>query len=440
MIARVSRETHALLHRARGRTWRARAEENERMDDGLRRSAKHVVWPNLVRVQRADEQFSLYNPGHGTSIDVEAESSALVEAVLAGFVAPLTPAAFLRERPEFPAELLVLMVRSGMVVEVDELPFLEHGFLRPAPHPLGAAWTWSDLPEVADPGTWVALGVPVDMGSSGHGGARHGPAEIRKVVNGALLTGEGDVVDYELERFYPAPAPRLADLGDVEPDGGRMDHVGARLGKAVRELLGYGMRPLVLGGDHTLTHYVLEQAIARGERFGLLHFDAHPDLGPSRTLSHANVFRAAIESPCMQRIVQIGLRGIERVTPFATRIPCAKRSVITARQARAGLALRALEDLPRDIPYYLSFDIDCLDAALAPETGTPLFGGLSFSLATELVDYVARNFSLLGADFVEVSGPPSKLNAAATIAARLLERCVLGDSPFEPLSTDVHVI
>src|SRR5690242_18404250 len=105
------------------------------MEDGLRRSVRHVVWPDLVRVQRDDEQFSLYNPGHGTSIDVEAESSALVQAVLAGFAQPTTPAAFLGERPDFPAELLVLLVRSGMVVEVDELPFLEHGFLRPVPNP-----------------------------------------------------------------------------------------------------------------------------------------------------------------------------------------------------------------------------------------------------------------------------------------------------------------
>lgn len=410
------------------------------MDDGLRRSARHIVWPDLVRVQRGEQQLSLYNPGHGTSIDVEPESIELVESVLAGFAEPTTAGAFLGAHPEFPVELLVLMVRSGMIVELDELPFLEHGFLRPTPNPLGAAWSWSDLPEAAEPGTWVVIGVPVDMGAAGLGGARHGPSEIRKLSNGALLSGEGDVVDFELERFYPALAPKLADLGDVEPDGARMDHVGARLGKAVREVLGFGMRPLVLGGDHTLTHYVLEQAIARGQRFGILHFDAHPDLGPSRTLSHANVFRAAIDSPCVERIVQIGLRGIERVTPFATRVPCPKRSVITARKAQAGLALRALEDLPKDIPYYLSFDIDCVDAAVAPETGTPLFGGLSFALATELVDYVARNFRLLGADFVEVSGPPSALNAAATIAASLLARCVLGDGHFEPLSTDVHVI
>lgn len=410
------------------------------MDDGLNRSAEHVVWPDLVRLAREDGGFTLYNPGHGTSLDVEEESSALVSAVLDGFAQPRSVASFFRAHGAVPPELLVLMVRSGMVVEVEELAFLQHGFLRPAANPLGAAWTWSDLPDVAFPGTWVVVGVPVDMSAAGLGGARHGPSEIRKVVNGALLTGEGEVVDYEFKRLYRACSPKLADLGDIEPDGGRMDHVGARLGKVMRELLQHGMRPLVLGGDHTVTHYALAAAIERGERFGIVHFDAHADLGPSRTLSHANVFREAIESPCVERLLQIGLRGIERVSPFARRVACPKRSVVTAREARLGLALRALESLPKDLPYYLSFDIDCVDPAIARETGTALFGGLSFELASELVDYAARSLTLLGADFVEVSGPPSALNGAATIAASLLARCVLGESPFEPLPSDVHVL
>jgi arginase family enzyme len=411
------------------------------MDDGLESEREHVVWPGLVRIEREDDAFTLYNPGHGTSLEVAAESRELVEDVLAGFEKPTSLAAFSRDHEDVPDELLVLMARSGMLVQPRELPFLEHGFLKPTPNPIGAAWTWSDLPEAAEPGTWVTLGVPVDFAAAGVGGARQGPTEIRKVVNGSLLTGEGEVVDYEFQRLYPAFAPRLADLGDVEPDGARLDHVGARLRKALDDVLAYGMRPLVLGGDHSITHYVLEALIARGEPFGVLHFDAHADMGPSRTLSHANVFAAAIESPCVQSIVQIGLRGIERVTPFARRVPCPKRRVITAREALSGRAQQLLETLPTDLPYYLSFDIDCIDAAVARETGTPLFAGLSVSLATELIDYVARRFRLLGADFVEVSGPPSALNASATIAAQLVARCILGDAAFAPLSaTEIHVI
>jgi arginase family enzyme len=129
------------------------------------------------------------------------------------------------------------------------------------------------------------------------------------------------------------------------------------------------------------------------------------------------------------------------MSPFARRVPCPKRSVVTAWEASTGRALEMLKALPRDFPYYLSFDIDCIDGAVARETGTPLFAGLSVSLATELVDYAARHLRLLGADFVEVSGPPSALNASATIAATLLARCILADSEYTPLTaSDRYVL
>jgi arginase family enzyme len=408
------------------------------MDDGLRSHALHVALPGIVRIPKDDDVVCLYHPGHGTSLDVTPESQELVDAALAGFATPRPPRDFQRAQPDVPRDLLVMLVREGFIVEQDELPFLEQGFLRPAACPLGPAIGWSELRDVAATDAWVTVGVPADLGALATGGARHGPAEIRKVMNGSLITGEGDVVDYELRRLYRAPAPRVADLGDVEPDGGRLDHVGARLRKVVREVLACGMRPLLLGGDHSLTHFALAEAVARGEPFGILHFDAHADLGPSRVLSHANVFGAALESPLVMGLVQIGLRGIERMSPFSKAHESQKRVVVTAREARAGVAMQVLEALPKDLPYYLSFDVDCIDAAVARETGTPLFGGLSFELATDLIDYVARHFRLLGADFVEVSGPPSFANAAALISASLVQRCLLADQPFEALPSHVY--
>lgn len=408
------------------------------MDEGLRRDAAHIAFPGLQRVARDDGGFSLFQPAHGTSLDVEEESVALVDAILAGFAAPTTIADYLARDPEVPDELVRLMVRSGFVVAVDELPFLAHGFLRPTPTPAGDVWSWSDLPELATPGAWVVVGVPVDGGALGPGGARQGPSEIRKRISGPLLRGEGDVIDAELGRRYPALRPMIGDLGDIDPEGMRMDHVGARLGKVTRELFEHGMRPLILGGDHALTHYVLAEAIARGNRFGILHFDAHHDLTPSPSLSHANVFRGALESPCVVHLVQIGLRVMERMPPYAVRRACSKRTVVTAREALRGDALRVLAELPRDLPYYLTFDVDCIDAALVRETGTPELGGLSVDCAVELVDYAARTFSLLGADFVEVAGAAGSFNAAASVAASLLSRCVIGASPYEPLDSDVY--
>lgn len=408
------------------------------MTDGTWRYATHITWPGLLRKEREDGVVSLYHPGHGTSLDVGEESLPLVEALLDGFRMPITPDALLREQDDLPEELLVLLVRSGFVVDEREFPFLEHGFLRPTTTPVGELWSWSDLPALAEPGTWLLLGVPVDMAAAGFGGARHGPSEIRKQISGPLLVGEGDVLDYELGRLYPAFQPRLGDLGDIDPDGGRADHVGLRLRKVIKETLQHGMRPLVLGGDHSLTHHVLLELAARGERFGIIHFDAHADMGPSRQLSHANLFEAALACPNVASILQIGLRMVERVSAYARRVPQPKRSLVTARQAAEGGAMRALEALPRDVPYYLTFDIDCIDGAVVRETGTPSLGGLSVALATELVDYVARNFTLLGADFMEVSGSEGRSNAAATIAASLLTRTIMGGSAFEALSGDSY--
>jgi arginase family enzyme len=416
------------------------ASERESHDDTTSEPhVRYVVWPGLLRREREEGAFSLYHPGHGTSLDVEEESAALVECVLAGFDEPKTREEFARAEPEVAGELVDYLIRSLFVVDESELPFLEHGFLRPAAPPVGLVWSWSDLPERAEPGLWCLLGVPVDMGALGSGGARHGPSEIRKVLAGSLFTEEGDVLDHELGRLYRAPRPPLIDLGDIDPEGARSDHVGLRIRKVVRELVRLGMRPLILGGDHSLTHFVVTELVREVPRLGIIHFDAHADFGPSRTVTHANIFEVARDSPQIERILQIGLRVVERVSPFATRVHCAKRTVITARDTKAGLAAQAIAALPRDIPYYLTFDIDCIDAAIVRETGTPAFGGLSVEQATELVDLIARELDLLGADFVEVSSAQLGVNAGATIAASLLSRCVLGQTPFEPLTSDIYV-
>lgn len=398
---------------------------------------EHVTFPGLLRADRPDGAFSLHNAAHGTSIDVEPESEALVEAVLEGFAEPLTLDAFFRAHEDVPEELVQFLVRASILVEVSELAFLEGGFLRPTSTPLGRSISWSDVPDIAR-GGWVILGVPVDAHALGGSGARHGPAEIRRLVNGPLLSGEGDVVDWELRRLYPALQLEVYDLGDIDPEGGRMDHVGSRLRKALRELLPAGARPLLLGGDHSITHYALSEIAEHVPRFGVIHFDAHADLLPSRALSHASVFRIAVDNARIGPLVQLGLRTIERVSPYARREACAKRVVVTARELSTGGVPAVLASLARDLPYYLSFDIDCIDAAAARETGTPAFGGLSFDRASELVDYVARTFDLLGADFVEVTGAQGALHGSASIAASLLQRCLLGKSPFEPLTTDVY--
>src|SRR5262249_51073530 len=153
--------------------------------------------------------------------------------------------------------------------------------------------------------------------------------------------------------------------------------------------------------DHSITWFVLEALVQAHRSIGIIHFDAHTDLGFMRTLNHGNVFAFVLERPEIASMLQIGLRGMERVADHVVPAPDPRLQFISAREVRAGAGLQALANLPKDIGYYLSFDVDCMNVALAPETGTPAMGGLDFDDALEMVDYIARNLSLVGADFVE---------------------------------------
>lgn len=402
-------------------------------------SGVHLVFPGLLRREREDGVYTLHNADHGTSLDIEPESRAVVDELLLAFEHPRLLEDFRAAHEGFPDELLELMLAACFLVRQDELPFLRHGFLRPPAAALGHALSYSDLPAYAQAGKWALLGAPVDAHALGQAGARHGPLEIRRAAQGALFSGEGDVLDHDFGRLYPDLRLEVYDLGDVDPEGGRMDHVGERLAKVVGDLFDRGMRPLLLGGDHSITHFVLREARARHERFGVIHFDAHADLLPARSLSHANPFQPELTSDELALFVQIGLRGLERMSPFSRRVACAKRKVVRAAEVASGRAHALLDSLPTDLPYYLSFDIDCIDAGELSETGTPSHGGVRFATALELVDLVARRFDLLGADIVEVSTGPSP-NRAATMAASLLTRIVLGGESFEPLTNDVYVL
>jgi arginase family enzyme len=408
---------------------------------------RYVVCPEIDAVEiAAGVAGRIYNPRHGKEADLEAEHVPLVSLVLRSFSTPRSLSGFMAEHEELPVELLWTLIDTHFLVLESELPFLGSGFVEPAQDPIGPLCSWEELaaecreaPREGEPAEgWLVVGVPVDVGAFGRAGARHGPAEIRHAFSPKLLASDRDLIDFDFRRRYLGCRPHVLDLGNIDRGGSSLELMGRRLQKAVGGALDRGMRPLVLGGDHSITRYVLEVMAGRFPRFGILHFDAHHDLHAATVLTHANVFYFVLDHPEVSHLVQIGLRGLERTPPRTRPAHDPRLSIISARQIHQGNAMAALDALPADVPWYLSFDVDCMDVSIASETGTPRVGGLTYYQALELVDHITGRFRLLGADFVEVAGGERRPNGAASVVAQLMARCLLSGHHHEPLDGHLY--
>ncbi|HQY44044.1 MAG TPA: agmatinase [Paracoccaceae bacterium] len=264
------------------------------------------------------------------------------------------------------------------------------------------------------------IGLPFDGGVSNRPGARHGPRALRdastmiRAQNGA--TG-----------VRPFNLARCADLGDVGPNPVDGPDTLARFETYYAGLKARGIRPLSAGGDHLCTLPVL-RGIARARPLGLVHFDSHTDLYPAyfggKTLTHGNPFRNAVEEGLLdpKRMIQIGIRGttydnVDTDFAKANGIRIIRIEELFAR----GIAdvMAEARDIVGTDPAYLSYDIDFVDPAVAPGTGTPEWGGPNAFEAIQVVRECA-GMAIIGADLVEVSPPFDPSGNTAWLGASLM--------------------
>ena len=273
------------------------------------------------------------------------------------------------------------------------------------------------------------IGIPYDGGLTCRTGARYGPREVR---NESTLMRAINVATGE----QPYDRARVADLGDV-----RFNDLFS-LDQAINDIERYfvaiaktGVRPLAVGGDHSVTYPILK-ALAPGydQPLGLVHIDAHTDTWPAvfgSKFHHGAPFRLATEEGLIdpRRTVQIGIRGGQN---FADGLDYSRDNgmrVITIEefddlgwQAVAREAKRVVGNGPA----YLTFDVDGLDPVYTPGTGTPEAGGITMREAQRLIRELT-GLDFIGGDVVEVSPPldPSGNTAlnAATILFEML--CIL---------------
>ena len=261
-------------------------------------------------------------------------------------------------------------------------------------------------------------GIPFDCAASNRPGCRFGPQAIRQA---SAQLAWGPIWPWN---FDPFDTLAVIDYGDCAINHARTDLIDESIEAHMAPIVASGAFALAFGGDHYVSYPLLKAQAKRHGPLGFIHFDAHRDVevSPERGQNHGEMFRYAIEDGVIDpaRSVQIGIRtAYHDEQSFGMTILHADR----VHDMNAGQIADAIREVVGDAKTYLTFDIDCLDPAFAPGTGTPVPGGLSTHQALSVLRKLT-DVDLVAADVVEVSPAYDADDitslAAAAIAVELL--------------------
>jgi agmatinase len=258
----------------------------------------------------------------------------------------------------------------------------------------------------------AVTGIPFDQAVTNRPGTRLGPRAIREA---SAIQAFDPPYGWG---YDPMSALNIVDYGDVAFDYARVADFPEALTNHIRGILAGGAASIALGGDHYITYPILK---AYAEKFGplsLLQFDAHTDTWaddePNR-IDHGTMFYKAVKDGLIdaKRSVQVGIRT-ENPDTLGFNIIDARAVHETGPVAVA----QKIRKILGDHPTYLTFDIDGLDPAFAPGTGTPVWGGLTSGQASIILRDIA-GINLVGGDVVEVSPPFDTTGATAVAGAHI---------------------
>jgi agmatinase len=265
----------------------------------------------------------------------------------------------------------------------------------------------------------AVLGGPFDGGATFRPGSRFGPAAIREAS--ALLRPYSEPLDVS-----PFAEVQVADAGDTSPNPFDIRDAHEAIERGAAGLHELGAAVLGLGGDHSVALPLIRAAARRHGRLSLLQLDAHTDTWDSyygAKVTHGTIFRRAAEEGLIDpsRSVQIGLRGSVYGSEDYEETRELGFHMMLARELEAegveGAARMAREHLT--LPVYVTVDVDVLDPAFAPGTGTPEPGGLTSRELLGILRALAGGPRIVSADVVEVSPPYDGAGTTALVAANV---------------------
>ncbi len=260
---------------------------------------------------------------------------------------------------------------------------------------------------------WVYFGIPMDFTASFQPGSRFGPARVREASYG--------IETYSLAQDRDLEDLLVADAGDIELPFGNVEESLHRIEETAKAVLDQGRRFFALGGEHLVTLPLIRSAVSRFPDLAVIHFDAHADLRDQylgERLSHATVLRRVSEHLRPMHLYQFGIRSATR------------DEVAYARNATHFYPHQVLTPLKRCLdelkgrPVYVTIDIDVIDPAFMPGTGTPEPGGISSAEALEAVRLFSE-LNVVSMDLVETMPAYDISQRSAVLAAKLVREALL---------------
>ena len=264
------------------------------------------------------------------------------------------------------------------------------------------------------------IGAPWDAGTTNRPGPRHGPRQVRDMST--MIRAQHGV-----SNLRPFDLKNCADLGDIAPNPASLEDSLKRIESYFSKIKDLNILPLTVGGDHLCSLPIL-RSLSKNESVGLIQFDSHTDLFHSyfdgQMYTHGTPFRRAIEENLIdpKRTVQIGRRGTNYDSEDRDFAKSEGIRIITIEEFfERGIpdVISEVKSIVGDEKTYLSYDIDFIDPAFAPGTGTPEVGGPNSFQALDVVRKL-NGLNLIGADVVEISPPFDPSGGTAFLGSSIL--------------------
>lgn len=266
------------------------------------------------------------------------------------------------------------------------------------------------------------IGVPMDQATTCRAGTRNGPRSIRQASQfyGMCYSHEEGIYDIESGKNILAGV-KVIDYGDVQIGPVELEKNFRIINEYLQKIVDSGVFPVTLGGDHSITYPVVKAF--KDIPLDIVHFDTHLDFldnAGEMQLSHANPIKRISELPNVNRITQIGIRGLANPLIITEEALKYGSNIITANKVIKNGTAWTIDQIPKAENIYVTIDIDVLDPSLAPGTGTPEPGGLNYIQLKEILNALPEKGNIVGFDLVEVNPLYDEGEVTSQVAARLV--------------------